>query len=491
MVLTLLHHILIAPHMLSLPLHRVGKRNLPVVIAVGFDVCLIAHIDTQLIAHLVKTLILRVMGIANVVNVTPLHDEQLLVALLLRHRVAIGMLALVAVHTFELHRHTIYQETTIEQLHIAESDLAGNNLRHTPLLILQIQNKAVQIRFLRAPESGILQRGSQHKAGLRTGFQRGRSRLHTSNRLPGGIQQLTLHGSRSLRRGAVIHIHFHTQITAGVIAHPICLLRKIRMHKEIAHQHLRRAVHIHIPENTGKAPHILALQIRTIGIAVHLRRNHIAPGLHVLRHIEHRCRAAILREAHFVPVYEEIEERIHTIKTQKHLPPGPICRQLHIPPIRTHRIRLRLRRRILLLAVGYRLTHHPGPIPHKSIALVAVNRRTISTHLPITRHIYLCPLAHIRLRLVKIQRTLIRAGGPMELPLPIQAAHKGRIPAVAFQRLIPGGKRHKERAGILASLRQILRIFPIRVGLIGCLAKRQCSRHRNHCSHALQQVHTI
>ena len=53
-----------------------------------------------------------------------LHEQQLLVALFLRDGVAVGMLALVAVHTLELHGLPVHQEAAVEQLHVPEADAA-------------------------------------------------------------------------------------------------------------------------------------------------------------------------------------------------------------------------------------------------------------------------------------------------------------------------------------------------------------------------------
>ena len=110
--------------MLGLPFIGVGEGEFAVVITVGLDVRLVADVDAELVAHLVEEGRLRVVGVAHVVDVGALHEQQLLAALFLRDGVAVGVLALVAVHTLELHGLPVHQEAAVEQFHVTEADAA-------------------------------------------------------------------------------------------------------------------------------------------------------------------------------------------------------------------------------------------------------------------------------------------------------------------------------------------------------------------------------
>ena len=321
---------------------------------------------------------------------------------------AIGVLAFVAVHTLEFHRHAVYQKAPVKQLDIAEAYLAGDGLRYLTLGILQVNHQAVQIGFLRTPQRRFLYPGSHGGKQLIPGSQFALCRAQVGHFRAVHIQQLGFYGKSGCLRAAVIHIYFHPQVRCAVIRRTITIVRKIRMHKEITHQHLWSAVHEHITENAGQTPHILALQVGAIAVAVHLGSYDVFAGLYIRRDVEYGRRATIFGESHLLPVHKEVEEGIHAVKLKEHTPSVPICGYLHLAAVGTYGIRLTLRCAIFLLRFIARRSHHARPITYKGVALVAVNRDAVPAHLPVRRHINRCPAAYICLGLIKIYRSLCR-----------------------------------------------------------------------------------
>ena len=410
------------------------------------------------------------------VDIAALHDEELLQALLLGHGVTIGMLAFVAVHALQLHRHTVHQETAIHQLHIAETNLAGKSLRDFALVIFQRKQQTVQVGLFGAPQGRVGHKSLQRGLHLGTGGDVQREAAHGGHGLAAGVDELALHGGGAGSIAAVIHIHLDAQVAQAVILFAGSTL-EIRVHKEVSNLHLGGGVHVHIAEDTGKAPHVLAFQVGTVAVAVYLCSNHVGTRLHVLGDVEHGSRAAVLGETYLVAIHPQVEEGIHAIETNEYLAAIPISRKLHIAAVAAHGVRLGLHAGVTLLVLVAGLGHHAGPVAHKGVALVAVDGGTVAAHLPVAGHINLCPAAHICFRLIEIQRTLIRAGNPVEFPVTIEREHQRGIIAVAFQCLISVGKRYIECTRFLAPLRKVLRILPVRMWFVYILTKSNSAGH--------------
>ena len=102
------------------------ERRLAVVVAVGFDVCLIHHVDAVDVAEVVEVVVLWVVRVADVVDVRLLHETNVLKLPLARHVVPEHWIGLVPVHAAKLDLLVVEVVASVADFGSAETDKAGD-----------------------------------------------------------------------------------------------------------------------------------------------------------------------------------------------------------------------------------------------------------------------------------------------------------------------------------------------------------------------------
>ena len=240
------------------------------------------------------------------------------------------------------------------------------------------------------------------------------------------------------------------------IQSPIPLVHRIDLCEKVADVNFRQRKDGNIAENAGQAEHILAFQICSVGMAVHLCGHHILPLLKVGADVKTGRIPGIFGKTYILPVDPEVEEGIHSVKLHVHFPAVPVRRHFKSAAVGTYGVPFLVGRIIL---VG-RLLHYIRPGAFKGIRLIGINGGAVTLSLPGGRHLNLLPVLYVVIRLVKIDRAALGILRPVELPLTVQ----GPAPFTVFRQHFQGGlqiaeRREKGGWSFLIQM-QVLFLFP-------------------------------
>src|SRR5665213_3352626 len=98
-------------------------------------------------------------------------------------------------------------------------------------------------------------------------------------------------------------------------------------------------IHIHIPVNSRKAPHILVLNVSAVTPAVHLESDQVfLAWFYILSNIKFSRQFTVLAIAHPLPVYPQIKTGTHGAKLDINIFSVPIFVHHYFPAVRTGRI---------------------------------------------------------------------------------------------------------------------------------------------------------
>ena len=388
-------HVNIARHRCLLPSLDVRKRVLAIVIAMRLYVCLVHYINAVNIAEIVEVIILRVVGIADMIDVRLLHETNIFKLPFARHPVAIHGIGLVAVNAAKLDLLAIKIVAAITNFRYKEADNGGNVFSDLALG-RSSQDELVAVRLLGAPKLG--------------------------RRDAKGICALLCR--RHLYAVKVVKLSRNFCSANGVccnIENPIaCEIRPIhrpRRSMEIADACLGTRKKPRGARNAGKTEHVLILKIRAVGITVDLKSHEVDALLDELRNVELRRIARVLGEAHIFAVDPKVKERINRIKLEKDFLVFPACGKCEVAAIRAYGISLKISGPIL-----WRLAHHVGLVALKGIRLVYVERSAPSALavgtvcLPRAWNFDGRPSGHVIPKPLKPYGTLGGIACPVELP---------------------------------------------------------------------------
>ena len=415
------------------------------------------------------------MGAAHMVDIGAFHHLHFLLHLFRSHVVPGFRVAFMAVHALHLDRLAVHQEHAVLNHHVAEAHAGGNHLLRLAVT-LQRQHQRVQVGVLRGPQFGLgvnAQQGSfeiLHAGDAQGLFQhaviRGVLGLDGLHQLAGSVIQGHGYGTPFQllgRREQVAHVHLEAPVPvhgAGLgminVQGPVPLVHRVGLREKVADVDLGHRKNGDVAENAGQAEHVLAFQVRAVGMAVHLRGHHVLPLLEVGADVKAGRIAGILGKAHVLPVDPEVEEGIHAVKLHVHLPAVPVRGHFKRAAVGAYGIPFLVGRVIL---VGG-LLHHIGPGAFKGVRLVGINGGAVALRLPGGGHLDFLPVLHVVIRLVKIGRAALGILGPVELPLAVQ----GLAPLAVFRQHFQGGlqiaeRRKKGRGGLLVQM-QVLFLFP-------------------------------
>ena len=357
-----------------------------------------------------------------------------------------------AVHTLQFHGLVIHVEVAPGQpelvlvgrclayLHLANAEVRRHALHHLTFLVRQRGHQHVAVRLFRTPGPCI---GDVYLGVWIGVLQRGHHRLRLVGVEPDGIDLIVqhilvlgLHVQELLQlldalvlalRIANLGLHVHN---GRAVAHEGCA------DSQVANLHLRIGRQVGGAEDARQAEHVLSLQQRTVGVAIHLHSHHVlAVGVQIGGDVE-PCRvAAVLREAHVLAVNPEVEERIHAVEIDIDIPEGPLRRHLERAAVRAHFVRIFIHRPLWVA----RLAHYPTlPIIYSHLMLEddflvdvdghAVLQRPIllySLNIPTTGHGDIVPRRDIISRSLETFGTFLWCLAPMEFPRAVQTLPVG------------------------------------------------------------------
>ena len=135
------------------------------------DIRLVLEVDTILIAQVVPVGSRRIVGVAHVVDVRTLHQEDLALHLLMRDGMPAGGIRLVAVRPLELHRLMVDVEVAtrmtelilvgwcLADLDLTEARIDGRAIQQRlPRLVIELGDQDIAVGRFRRPERRTLER---------------------------------------------------------------------------------------------------------------------------------------------------------------------------------------------------------------------------------------------------------------------------------------------------------------------------------------------
>ena len=482
-------HLRHARHMRVLPRGIVRQGSLPIMIMVTLDIRLVHEVDAILVAEPIPVRGVRIMRIADVVDVGAFHQADVLLHHLPRDRVAHRRLRLVTVDATQLDRLSVQIEVAARQAefilrsrriadgHLAETHDGGEHIQRRAGSVFQFSDQGIAMRGLGRPRLGlriVQDRGKPHP-------------IETRNQLIPILIQ------RMLIEPVIQRLSWRRACDFGLYGKRL----QRRRHADIPYRNHRLRLQGDRPEDARQTEHILHFQIARVGEAVHLHCQHILPRLDQRSDIELRKVARILREAHIAPVDPEVEERIHALEIDQDPLPVPVRRDLE-----TAAVGADLVARPVHGPVFRRRAHDAQPpVPRLPLEEpghvdIDINRRPIALgailsdadDIPVGRDRDLLPSGIVIVRLVEIGRPRRRIRRPMELPVPVQA----QPVSTAVRQDGPGrfDIREREKPGVRGLFIQGQTVGRLPFVSGGCCLRTRCESGKKRQQKEEKSIHT-
>ncbi|MNC25210.1 hypothetical protein D3C75_732880 [compost metagenome] len=125
--------------------------------AVGFDVCLINHIQAIAVTKLIPERGIRIMRAADGIKVILLHQQNVLHHIGLGHDLAAKMMVFMAINAANQQRLAIHPQQPVFDLDLAETHVARFGLNQL-ITLPHRHNGAITVRRFRAPQQWALNR---------------------------------------------------------------------------------------------------------------------------------------------------------------------------------------------------------------------------------------------------------------------------------------------------------------------------------------------
>ena len=461
------HHFEVARYVVIAKFGNVTQRFLAIVVFVTLDVAFIFEINAIFVSKIIPIGVVAIVTVAHVVDVTALHQHHFLLHLLTRDSVSAFGVCFVAVHTLHLDGFAIeiIVTSSLAKFVVLRSGLFDFNLAET-----NDGRECLEHIIL-----GIHQFTHQHitPRGFCTPFLHKRTSLqfHTCSNFVsfahfhrGSFCTHTCYGSSAFAiefffKKAIAHTQTFEVFRREIVQRSFDVERSIHQRSikvgdchHIAHLHFGFRHQTYVAEDTRQAEHILALQERTIIVAIYLYGKHVLTFHQIGRDVKRSQVARVLRETHIFSVDVKIEERVYPIEVEIYFTTLPILRKSESATIRTHFVAVLIGEPIF---AGF--THHTlFPVAHSHLVLenhtlVTINRHTIllcavflNTHdVPVHRHLHLVPTAHIVVGFVEVYGTLFGISHPVETPFSVQTLIKRRGFGQHLKGFLLIGKREK------------------------------------------------
>jgi hypothetical protein len=243
---------------------------------------------------------------------------------------------------------------------------------------------------------------------------------------------------------------------------------------EVAHVHLGSRDEIHVPLDAAEAPEVLVLQIAPVAPPVHLHRQEIVPGTHVLGDVELGGQPAVLAVADLAAVHPDVHRRLHRAEVQIDSASLPVVWHREVRAVRADRI--------VLVA-------DEGRVRFERVGLVEIDRDAEAVHLPAPGHRNLGPAAIVVPVQIELGGAVGRLPHPVKLPAAVQRLEIRRRVEVAAQGKRPVLERKGRRVRRLLVDGEHRGVFPLRHVLRGRRPHGEEDRHRN-CEAPCTHHHT-
>ncbi len=260
----------------GLPLLRVRERFLAVVITVRLDVRLVHEVHAVLVAEVVPVRVVRVVRGTHMVHVRLLEALHVELHVGARERVTGLGEILVTVHALEFHGLAVHEEHAVDDLHVAETDVRGDDVTDLAAGVGELDDQRIEIRRLGGPEGrmGVVMNDHHFAVGtlLCCNGKRG-------NFLARFVVEHGVHSDAfSVARGGLADVHGGAEFPwPAFFGH-----RRRRRHEQVAHMRLVLRVDRHRAEDAGEAPHVLIIpdtNRRRIGTPRRRRHSFRASGI--------------------------------------------------------------------------------------------------------------------------------------------------------------------------------------------------------------------
>ena len=168
-------------------------------------------------------------------------------------------------------------------------------------------------------------------------------------------------------------------------------------------------------EDTGKAPHVLTLQIGSVAPAINLYSQAVGALADVGRDVEFSRRHGVLAITHTFAIHPNIKGRLDTSKMKYQVLTSHLRGDIEGRDILSNRVTQFVGRPIRGRFLG-----DAGSVLHEGVLHVHIDGFTVILHLPVARYTNLVPLADIEIFAIEIYHSCIRIGVPTEMPLAIK-----------------------------------------------------------------------
>ena len=183
----------------------------------------------------------------------------------------------------------------------------------------------------------------------------------------------------------------------------------------ITDMHGRPHPELHRAEDATQTPHVDVLQIGSITPAIHFHCKAVLSFSGVACDVELSGRHGVLTVTHLLSVYPHIEGRFHAAEVENDILCQLLARKIKKGDVGTHGIAV-----VVCIPLFGRFAGHAGRIRLKGKLKVGIDGLTEVLHLPVSRHDDVIPLADIEISSIEVCGPLVRIGGPIEAPLPIE-----------------------------------------------------------------------
>ena len=166
MVIVGLYHLDHPGHMGIFPFDRMRKGSVTVVIMMAFDISLIHKVDPVFVAEIVPVRSIRVMGVADMIDIGSFHETDVLLHHLTGDSVAHGWLCLVTVNPAEFHgfaveieilpgeAELIFRRGSVFDAYFTEADNGREYVKCLSGSVLEFSDKGVTMRRFGGPGFG-------------------------------------------------------------------------------------------------------------------------------------------------------------------------------------------------------------------------------------------------------------------------------------------------------------------------------------------------
>ena len=310
MILERFHHSLHTVDTRPFPFRPHGRvLSLFVAESVGFQIGFAHHVKPVAVADFIEHLAVRIVAGAYGVDVVALHLKNVFHDRIIRYGTSEVGLELVAVDAAEHDRDAVDKEVAVFEFHRAEPDPETLVFNHS-IAVFQSQEQSIEVGRFRAPFHDIPDfRFETHLCAFRLFDARLRRKRFLENGTSALVEQLGFHNEvPDIFLHPVSYFDFEFKDSVFVF-----FVQK-RFRENIEQVHFRERHDGYVTEDAAQPPHVLILQIGSVGPLEHLNRDAVQADLRDIGDVEFRGIAAAFAHAGKLPVDPDIHERIDAVE---------------------------------------------------------------------------------------------------------------------------------------------------------------------------------